>query len=70
MMQISVIFVVLLLYATSLTDDNLDQQCEASFACSPSEDCQYYQQQIQNITTVKKTEVKNEILQHLRYVCN
>ena len=66
MLLVSVIKIIVLIIATVLADDSFDQPCEESFLCSPSEDCQYYQQQIKNITTVKRTEIKNEILQHLR----
>ena len=68
MKLVSVIQTFLLLTAAVIADDDLDQECEASSVCSPSEDCEYYQQQIKNITTVRRTEVKNQILQHLRYL--
>ena len=68
MKLVSVIQISLLISAAIAAADD-DQECETSSVCSPSEDCEYYQQQIKNITTARRPAVKNQLLQHLRYSC-
>ena len=62
MKPVSVILIFALLNAA-----RANQECEAPSVCSPSQDCEYYQQQLKNITNVQSTAVKNQIFQHLRY---
>ena len=43
-----------------------DKECQEFYRCSPSENCQFYQEQIKKIKTESKSETKNEILSTLR----
>ena len=43
-----------------------DKECQETYRCSQSEDCQFYQEQITRIKTETKVETKNEILTNLR----
>ena len=43
-----------------------DKECQEFYRCSPSDNCQFYQEQITKIKTEPKSETKNEILSNLR----
>ena len=43
-----------------------DSECKESFLCIQSENCQYYQEQLVEITKTERIQTKNDILSNLR----
>ena len=61
---------LIVLLSSRISADNVDKECEESFLCSPSESCEFYQQQITEIQKARKAETKREIFTKLRSSIN
>ena len=53
-------------FESTVNEDINDKECQESYLCTPIENCQYYQEQLNEITETKRIETKNEILAILR----
>ena len=47
-------------------EETNDSECQEFFLCIPSESCQYYQEQLIEITKTDRIQSKNDILSNLR----
>ena len=58
---------ILVFFSSSFSQSSSnDIECQESYRCSQSENCEFYQEQITRIKTERKIETKNEILSTLR----
>merc|ERR1712227_927146 len=58
-------------FSPSSSQEQNDKGCQDSYSCTRNENCQFYQEQISELTRSKVIETKNKILTTLRgLVCN
>ena len=64
------ILIILLVssFSPSSSQEQNDKECQDSYSCTPNENCQFYQEQISELTRSKVIETKNKILTTLRYL--
>ena len=69
--KMNILVFIGLLISRIFSADIEDRDCEESFWCSPSESCEFYQQQLIQIQNTREVETKKEIFSKLRsLVCN